>query len=343
MLVSGKERKLMEEDLILKAENISEVFPVKGFLGKKGEVRAVDGVSLDIHKGENYGLVGESGCGKSTLGRCLLRLIEPTSGEIYFKGENLREKKGESLRKMRQKMQMVFQDPYLSLDPKKRVGYTLMEALKIHGLGTEDERFSAALEMMKKVGFREEHFFRYPHEFSGGQRQRIGLARALILNPELIVCDEPVSALDVSVQAQIINLMEDIQKETKVSYLFITHNMSVVKHISHRIGVMYLGHLVEEGTTEDIFGGAAHPYTQALLSAVSSPDPHNKKKHIVLKGEVPSPLHVPKGCVFSTRCPYCRAECLEKRPELKCNCREVPRHIKRPVFSLSWKKEHSRR
>ena len=307
----------MDEEVILKAENISEIFPVKGFLGQKGEVRAVDGISLEIRKGENYGLVGESGCGKSTLGRCLLRLIEPTSGKIFFKGEDLGQKKGSDLRTMRQKMQMVFQDPYLSLDPKKRVGYALMEALKIHGLGTEDERFSAALEMMKKVGFREEHFFRYPHEFSGGQRQRIGLARALILNPELIVCDEPVSALDVSVQAQIINLMEDIQKETHVSYLFITHNMSVVKHISHRIGVMYLGHLVEEGSTADVFGSAAHPYTQALLSAVSSPNPHIRKKHIVLKGEVPSPLHVPKGCVFSTRCPYCRKECLEKRPELK--------------------------
>lgn len=300
-----------ERRQVLQVENLTKYFNVA-----EGTVKAVDGVSLSLYEGETYGLVGESGCGKSTLGRCILRLVEPTDGKILFKGKDFRLVKGAELREMRKKIQMVFQDPYMSLDPKKRVGEALMEALKIHHEGSKEERFTTAMNIMQKMGLRPEHFFRYPHEFSGGQRQRIGLARALILKPELIVCDEPVSALDVSVQAQIINLMKDIQDDTKVAYLFITHNLAVVRYISNRVGVMYLGHLVEEAETEELFNHFAHPYTQALLSAVSVPNPHAKRKHIVLKGEVPSPMNTPKGCVFCTRCPYARPECVEKRPKL---------------------------
>lgn len=305
---------------VLEVKHLSKFFPVKDMMKEKGIVRAVDDVSLTIYKGETYGLVGESGCGKSTLGRCILRLVEPTGGEVLFEGKDFLKVEGSELRKMRRKLQMVFQDPYMSLDPKKRVGETLMEAMKIHGLGDKKERFEKAMEMMKNMGFSPEHFFRYPYQFSGGQRQRIGMARALILSPDLIVCDEPVSALDVSVQAQIINLMKDIQDETGVAYLFITHNLSVVRYISNRVGVMYLGHLVEEAETEELFHNYQHPYTEALLSAVAPPDPTVKKEHIVLKGEVPSPMNVPKGCPFSTRCPYAKPECREKRLELK----EVP-------------------
>lgn len=301
-----------ERRQVLQVENLTKYFNVA-----EGTVKAVDDVSLSLYEGETYGLVGESGCGKSTLGRCILRLVEPTDGKILFKGKDFRLVKGTELREMRKKVQMVFQDPYMSLDPKKRVGEALMEALKIHHEGSKQERFTTAMNIMQKMGLRPEHFFRYPHEFSGGQRQRIGLARALILKPELIVCDEPVSALDVSVQAQIINLMKDIQDETKVAYLFITHNLAVVRYISNRVGVMYLGHLLEEAETEELFNHFAHPYTQALLSAVAVPNPHEKRKHIVLKGEVPSPMNTPKGCVFCTRCPYARPKCVEKRPELK--------------------------
>lgn len=308
---------MAEQEKILEVEELCKYFPLTNGLGEKGTVKAVDHVSLSIYKGETYGLVGESGCGKSTLGRCILRLVEPTGGKVTFDGEDFIKVKGERLRKMRQKIQMVFQDPYMSLDPKKRVGKTLEEALEIHRIGSAEERFGMALDIMLKMGFHPEHFFRFPHQFSGGQRQRIGLARALILNPELIICDEPVSALDVSVQAQIINMMKDIQDETKVSYLFITHNLSVVRYISNRVGVMYLGHLVEEAETEELFNDLKHPYTEALLSAVAMPDPHVKKQHIVLEGEVPSPLNAPKGCVFCTRCPYCTEECKRSRPELR--------------------------
>jgi oligopeptide/dipeptide ABC transporter ATP-binding protein len=296
---------------ILQVKNLCRYFDVEG-----GTVRAVDGVSLDIDAGSTYGLVGESGCGKSTLGRCILRLIEPTSGQVIYGGRDFLKLSGKELRQARSGIQMVFQDPAMSLDPKMRVGETLMEALAIHGIGTREERFGAALDLMLRLGFQKEHFFRFPHQFSGGQKQRIGLARALILRPQLIVCDEPVSALDVSVQAQIINLLRDVQKDTGVAYLFITHNLSIVRYISDRIGVMYLGRLVEEGPTEEIFSRYAHPYTEALLSAAAPPDPHVRTRRVTLKGEVPSPLSIYKGCVFASRCPRAEEQCTHVRPGL---------------------------
>ncbi|MGN0837557.1 MAG: ABC transporter ATP-binding protein [Pyramidobacter sp.] len=296
---------------ILQVRNLCRYFDVDG-----GTVRAVDGVSFDIDAGSTYGLVGESGCGKSTLGRCILRLIEPTSGQVIYEGRDFLKLKGKELRRARSGMQMVFQDPAMSLDPKMRVGETLMEALAIHGTGTREERFGTALDLMLRLGFQKEHFFRFPHQFSGGQKQRIGLARALILRPKLIVCDEPVSALDVSVQAQIVNLLRDVQKSTGVAYLFITHNLSIVRYVSDWIGVMYLGRLVEEGPTEEIFGRYAHPYTEALLSAAAPPDPHVRTRRVTLNGEVPSPLSVHKGCVFASRCPRAQEQCTMARPEL---------------------------
>jgi len=308
---------MQSNENVLEVQGLQKYFPAvrRSPSQKKQVIKAVDNVSLSIKKGETYGLVGESGCGKSTLGRCILRLEEPSSGAINICGLDFTKIKGDEMRKMRRNVQIVFQDPFLSLDPKQRIGNILEEALAIHNIGNAQSRFEIVINILEKVGLRSEHFYRYPHEFSGGQRQRIGLARALILEPKLIICDEPVSALDVSVQAQIINLLEKIQKDTRVSYLFITHNMSVVKHISKRVGVMYLGHLVEEAETEELFNNPRHPYTRALLSAVAPPNPHLRKKHIALKGEMPSPLDMPTGCVFSTRCPRCQAECLAKRPE----------------------------
>lgn len=308
---------MTNEENVLVVSHLQKYFPAPKVNGVKQFIKAVDNINITIKKGETYGLVGESGCGKSTLGRCILRLIEPTAGEINICGQDFTKIKSGELRKMRRKVQIVFQDPYLSLNPKQRIGKTLEEALTIHGIGNAKDRFATVIQILAKVGLRPEHYYRFPHEFSGGQRQRIGLARALILHPELIVCDEPVSALDVSVQAQIINLLETVQKESKVAYLFITHNMSVVKHISHRIGVMYLGNMVEEAATEELFNNPQHPYTKALLSAVALPDPHIQKEQIVLKGEMPSPLDVPPpGCVFASRCPYCQPKCLAARPQL---------------------------
>lgn len=307
-----------EKKAVLKAEEVCKFFPIKGSMGKaKNYVKAVDGVSLGLYEGETYGLVGESGCGKSTLGRTLIRLLEPTEGRVYLEGEDISHLDMKELRKYRRQVQMVFQDPYTSLNPRKRVGDILMEALEIHGIGTKDERMDTAMKILAKVGLRPEHFYRYPHEFSGGQRQRIGLARALILNPKLIICDEPVSALDVSIQAQIINLLQSLQKEGDLSYLFIAHDMSVVKYISDRIGVMYLGHLVEEAKTDELFSNTLHPYTQALLSAVPDTDPHIKKERILLKGDLPSPINPPSGCVFRTRCSKVEKRCGECVPELR--------------------------
>lgn len=306
---------MAEKRVIVEAKNLCKYFSLDS--GKQEQVKAVDNFSFTIHEGETYGLVGESGCGKSTLGRCLLRLLEPTSGEVRILGQNFLGLKGNALRQMRRQAQMVFQDPYMSLDPKMRVGQILMEALAIHQLGNQEERFAWALEMMQKMGFQAEHFFRFPHEFSGGQRQRIGLARALLLQAKFIVCDEPVSALDVSVQAQIINMLKDIQQETNVAYLFITHNLNVVRYISDRIGVMYLGNLVEEAPTEELFSHIQHPYTEALLSAIPSPNPHVINQPIELKGDVPSPLNVPAGCVFCSRCPHAQEQCRQQRPALK--------------------------
>lgn len=304
-----------ERKNVLSAENVCQYFPIKDSLGKiKNYVKAVDGVSLCLHQGETYGLVGETGCGKSTLGRTLIRLLEPTEGKIEINGRDVSHLKEKELRPYRKQFQMVFQDPYTSLNPRQRVGDILMDVLKIHHIGTKEERLNTAMKILETVGLRPEHFYRFPHEFSGGQRQRVGLARALILDPQIIVCDEPVSALDVSIQSQIINLLQDLQKKEQLTYLFIAHDMSVVKYISDRIGIMYLGHIVEEAENEEIFSNTLHPYAQALLSAVPSTDIHKKKERIVLKGDLPSPLNPPSGCVFHTRCPYAKE---------KCNC-EVP-------------------
>lgn len=305
------------KEVVIKAENVCKYFKVKtGFGGAKNYVKAVDGVSLELYRGEIYGMVGESGCGKSTFGRTLIRLMEPTDGSVELLGEDVSHKTMKELLPYRRKVQMVFQDPYTSLNPRIRVGDMLMEVLKIHGVKSKDERMKIAMETLHKVGLRPEHFYRYPHEFSGGQRQRVGLARALILKPKIIVCDEPVSALDVSIQAQVINLLKELRRSENLSYLFIAHDMSVVKYISDRIGVMYLGHLVEEAETDELFDNTLHPYTQALLSAVPDADVHNKKERVRLQGDLPSPINPPAGCVFHTRCPYATERCNTEAPKL---------------------------
>ena len=309
-------QKYLEDRTILDVRNLTKEFPVKeGVFQQKKTVKAVTDVSFSIRENETFSLVGESGCGKSTTGRAVLQLIKPTSGEVYFRGKNIVGLKGRPLKEVRQSMQMIFQDPYSSLNPRIPVGEIVEEALKINHIGVgKKERMSLSMEILNKVGIRKDQYYRYPHEFSGGQRQRIGLARALILNPSIIVCDEPVSALDVSIQSQIINLLQDLQEERQLSYAFIAHDMSVVKYISSRIGVMYLGHIVEEAPTDDLFGMTLHPYAQALLSAVPSTNPHARKKRIVLEGDVPSPINPPTGCVFHTRCPYATQKCQTEIP-----------------------------
>ncbi len=308
----------MEKEIILKATNVKKYFPITGVLGKVVDnVKAVDDVTMHLYRGETYGLVGETGCGKSTLGRTLIALLPATSGSIEINGQDITKMKEHDLRKMRQKVQIVFQDPYTSLNPRMRVGDILMETMQIQGIGTRRDRMDTVIALMAKVGLRMEFFYRFPHELSGGQRQRVGLARALILGPDLIVCDEPVSALDVSVQSQIINLLLDMQDERGLTYLFISHDMSVIRYTSNRTGVMYLGHLVEEAVTDDLFAQALHPYTQVLLSAVPSPDPHVKKKRIVLEGDLPSPINPPSGCVFHTRCPKAMERCGTEVPLMR--------------------------
>lgn len=301
------------EDTIFSVKNLTKEFNS----GRKKIIKAVNNVSFELREKETYSLVGESGCGKSTTGRAALRLIEPTSGEIMYHGRDAMKFKGKEMLDFRRRMQMVFQDPYSSLNPRMTIDKIVEEPLIIHKLGNKAEREEKVAEILSKVGIRRDQFKRYPHEFSGGQKQRISMARALILNPEIIVCDEPVSALDVSIQAQVLNLLKKLQDDYNVSYLFISHDMSVVKYISDRIGVMYLGNIVEEADAEDLFAGPLHPYTQALLSAVPEADPDIRKERITLHGEIPSPLNVPSGCPFRTRCRYATEECAMSKPELR--------------------------
>jgi peptide/nickel transport system ATP-binding protein len=303
---------------LLEIRNLKKHFPVDGglFSRNKGAVKAVDGVNLDVKEGETLGLVGESGCGKSTLGRTILRLIEPTSGEVLFQGKNLLAMSQRELRDMRREMQIIFQDPYASLNPRMRVGDIVGEGLEIHNLAKGKAKRERVMELLHQVGLREDHYGRYPHEFSGGQRQRIGIARALAVSPKFIVCDEPVSSLDVSIQAQIINLLQELQEKMHLTYLFISHDLRVVEHISHRVAIMYLGKVVEIANSETIYRDAKHPYTRALLSAVPIPDTDRKKERVILEGDVPSPVNPPSGCTFHPRCAYREALCSQTEPPL---------------------------
>ena len=305
------------EDTILEVKGLKKYFPIRGGLFNRvqGQVKAVDGVSFKLRRGHTMGLVGESGCGKSTTGRTILRLVgEKTAGEVLFNGREVYDLNRNEMRAMRTKMQIIFQDPYSSLSPRLPIGEIIGEAVREHGLVPADELNDYIDMVMEECGLQPYHKMRYPHEFSGGQRQRICIARALALNPEFIVCDEPVSALDVSVQAQIINLMHDLQESRGLTYLFISHDLSVVEHISDAVGVMYLGGMVEYGLTEDIFRNPLHPYTKALFSAIPIPDPKAKQNRIVLEGSIPSPANPPKGCKFHTRCPFAKECCHESEP-----------------------------
>jgi oligopeptide transport system ATP-binding protein len=308
--------------VLLSVRGLKKHFPITaGFLFQRevGAIKAVDGVSFDVFKGETLGLVGESGCGKSTTGRTILQLYRPTAGTVTFEGVELTQQKGESLRKMRRRMQMIFQDPYASLNPRMSVGRIIAEPLYVHSVGTAKERTERVQYLLERVGLNPYFVNRYPHEFSGGQRQRIGIARALALNPTLIVADEPISALDVSIQAQVVNLLQDLQKDLGLTYLFIAHDLSMVRHICDRVAVMYLGKVVELARSDELYSNPLHPYTQALLSAVPIPDPEAemKRQRIILKGDVPSPANPPKGCYFNTRCPVAVESCFRDGPELR--------------------------
>lgn len=306
-------------EALIKVENVKKYFPIRTGTFQKitGSVKAVDGISFEIKKGETLGLVGESGCGKSTLGRTIIRLLEKTAGNVYFEDKDLYKANKKELRDLRTQMQIIFQDPYSSLNPRLNVGQIVGESLLDHELCPKSEVQDRVVEAITKCGLAPYHIRRYPHEFSGGQRQRIGIARALILNPKFVVCDEPVSALDVSIQAQIINLLSELQEQMGLTYLFISHDLSVVKHISHRVGVMYLGTMVELAKKEELYSNPLHPYTKALMSAVPIPDPTLKRNRIILQGDIPSPANPPKGCKFHTRCPYKMDICCEKDPEYK--------------------------
>jgi len=303
-------------DMLLEVQGLRKWFPVTGgvFGRHVGNVKAVDGVNFFIRPGETLGLVGESGCGKTTTGRVILRLLEPTEGRVYFEGQNVFDLNREEMRRLRRQMQIIFQDPYSSLNPRMTVGDIVGEALEIHGVARGREKEKRVQDLLDVVGLNPQHIRRYPHEFSGGQRQRIGVARALALNPKLIICDEPVSALDVSIQSQILNLLEDLQSEFNLTYLFIAHNLSVVKHISDRVGVMYLGQVVELCQSDELFANPLHPYTEALMSAIPLPDPEYRQERIILEGDVPSPMHPPLGCHFNTRCRYAVMPTCQEEP-----------------------------
>lgn len=306
----------MDKEVIMELKNIKKYFPVQRSIRMQpASVKAIDDVSLKIYKGETISLVGESGCGKSTTGRCAIGLLPVTAGQILYNGKNIENQKAKH--ELAKELQMIFQDPYSSLNPRMTIGSILEEPLKIHHVCGKEERMERVMEMFLKVGMREDQYYRYPHEFSGGQKQRIGIARALMLNPKLVVCDEPVSALDVSIQSQILNLLSKMKEEADITYLFISHNMSVVHYVSDRVGVMYLGHLVELASTEALYQSPLHPYTQALLAAVPEVNPHYKKEKIKLNGEIPSPLNPPSGCVFHNRCPYAMTVCKEAVPTLQ--------------------------
>ena len=305
---------MAEQETLISLQNLSKSFKVSG-----GILKAVSNVSLDIKKGETVGLVGESGCGKSTLGRVVMGVYQPTSGKIVYDGKELHIKTGKDRYEYAKKAQMIFQDPYASLNPRMTVGSIISEGMEVHNMYTPEERKKKVHELLELVGLNKEHANRFPHEFSGGQRQRIGIARALAINPEFLVCDEPISALDVSIQSQVINLLIDLQKKLGLTYLFIAHDLDIVRYISDRIAVMYLGHLVELGESDEVYNNALHPYSEALLSAVPIPDPdlEKQKKRIILEGDVPSPIDLPKGCPFVGRCRYATDECHQTKPELK--------------------------
>ncbi len=308
-----------QKNVLLEVKNLKKWFPTKSspFSRKKVFVKAVDGVSFTLHQGETLGVVGESGCGKSTMGRTVLRLLEPTDGQVIFEGKDYTALSTKELRKSRCELQIIFQDPYASLDPRMTIGDIIAEPLDIQLKLSDKERMDRVLKMMERVGLNTRYVNRYPHEFSGGQRQRIGIARAMILDPKVVVCDEPVSALDVSIQAQVINLLKDLQEEMGMAYIFISHDFSVIKHISDRVAVMYLGHMVELADKNDLYQHPMHPYTEALLSAIPVPDRKHKKEKIVLEGDLPSPVNPPSGCVFHTRCPKAQEMCKTQVPELK--------------------------
>ncbi|MFP7357718.1 dipeptide ABC transporter ATP-binding protein [Kurthia gibsonii] len=303
---------------LLKVKGLKKYFPIKaGVIGRRvGDVKAVDDVSFEIMEGETLGIVGESGCGKSTTGRSIMRLIEPTAGEVYFEGKNVSTMSKEELRKARRDIQMVFQDPYASLNPRHNIQKILEEPLKVHGISNDKERKEKVAKLLEIVGLSSYHASRYPHQFSGGQRQRIGIARALMTNPKLIIADEPVSALDVSIQAQVLNLMKDLQQELKLTYIFIAHDLGVVRHISDRVGVMYLGKMIEISESEALYEKPLHPYTQALLAAVPVPDPDFMRETQLLTGDIPSPANPPTGCAFHTRCPLKMEHCDQRVPSL---------------------------
>ncbi|MCP4425463.1 MAG: dipeptide ABC transporter ATP-binding protein [Chloroflexi bacterium] len=316
---NGRDGGESKERVLLEVNKLVKYFPVRSGLFQRVTdwVKAVDDVSFHIYEGETFGLVGESGCGKTTVGRTILNLVPATSGSVVFDDQNLHDMNAAQLKKMRRHMQIIFQDPYSSLDPRLPVGESISEGLRIHTDKTAQERYDVVVEMLSRVGMRADHARRYPHEFSGGQRQRIGIARALSLRPRFIVCDEPVSALDVSIQAQVLNILRELQKDFGLTYLFIAHNLSVVEHFSDRVGVMYLGKIVEMASQSDLYADPLHPYTQALMSAIPVPDPTLTRQRVILEGDVPSPLNPPSGCRFHTRCPLAFDKCKQEAPLFK--------------------------